>query len=107
MKSAISEMERRRKKQLSYNRKYKITPRTIQKPIPNIVPQSRVRSNQKRLKVAEQAEEYAVLRENIPREIEKFRQLMFECAERMDFEEAAIYRDKMLHLQKMQIELGL
>lgn len=107
MKSAISEMERRRKKQLSYNRKYKITPRTIQKPIPNIVPQSRVRSNQKRLKVAEQAEEYAVLPENIPREIEKFRQLMFECAERMDFEEAAIYRDKMLHLQKMQIELGL
>jgi excinuclease ABC subunit B len=107
MERAIREMERRRKKQLAYNRKHKITPRTIQKPIPNIVPQMKTKSTRKQLKVAEATAEYNVLPEDIPREIEKLRQLMFDCAERMDFEEAAVYRDKMLSLQKLQIELGL
>ncbi|HOK09788.1 MAG TPA: excinuclease ABC subunit UvrB [Candidatus Hydrogenedens sp.] len=107
MEHAIREMERRRKKQISYNRKHKITPRTIQKPIPNIVPQAKVRTSQKKLKVAEATEEYTTMPEDIPREIEKLRQLMFESAERMDFEEAAVYRDRMLNLQRLQIELGL
>jgi excinuclease UvrABC helicase subunit UvrB len=57
--------------------------------------------------VAETSVEYDVLPEDIPREIERLRQRMFECAERMDFEEAVVYRDKMLYLQKLQIELGL
>ncbi len=106
MERALKEMERRRKKQLEYNRKHKITPKSIQKPIPSIVPQYK-KTTQKKLRVAEPEEEYLVLPPDIEKEIEKLRQLMFECAERMDFEQAAVYRDKMLYLQKMQVELGL
>ncbi|MCX8066035.1 MAG: excinuclease ABC subunit UvrB [Candidatus Hydrogenedentes bacterium] len=107
MERALKEMGRRRKKQLDFNKKHKITPKGIQKPIPNIVPQSKKKTTQSRLKVAEPEEEYLVLPAEIEKEIENLRQKMFECAERMDFEEAAVYRDKMLYLQKMQVELGL
>lgn len=106
MERALKEMERRRKKQLEFNKKHKITPKSIQKPIPNIVPQTK-KTTQRKFKVAEPQEEYFVLPADIEKEIEKLRQKMFECAERMDFEEAAVYRDKMLYLQKMQVELGL
>ncbi len=94
IKEAISETERRRKKQIAYNKKHDIEPKTIVKDISDIVP----------IEVDEVLSiESKPLPENkkqIKETINKKEKEMKKAAQDLDFELAAILRDEIKELSK-------
>lgn len=106
MDRAIAEMDRRREKQLAYNRKHKITPRSIQKAIPDLLKNINERDYVTVPLAAEDPDLYVPTHDLI-KTIRKLERKMKEAADRMDFETAAEYRDRMRALQRRQIEEGL
>ncbi len=106
MKRALEEMDRRREKQLEHNEKHNITPRSVQKAIHEIervMPTSRQARYQ--AIAAEAAEEYLADHE-LDKKIVELRKKMQAAAEQMEFEEAALHRDRLLALERRQIETG-
>jgi len=99
IKRAVQETERRRKIQLSYNKKHGITPKTIQKAIKDILPQDYEE---------ERAAAIANLEtQPLPKDRESLRELvrkkekeMKEAAAQLDFELAAILRDEIRAILK-------
>ncbi len=106
MQRAIEEMNRRRKKQIAYNKKHKITPRSVQKSIANVLQHLCERDYVTVPKAAEDPDLY-VPTEDLARTLQKLRKQMKEAAHRMDFERAAQYRDRIFALERRQIEEGL
>jgi excinuclease ABC subunit B len=98
MKSAIDETNRRREKQLAYNKAHHITPRTIVKNIEDITETLRSRHD-KAVHALAEVDKQAY--EKNPKKLiaEKTRQ-MHAAVERLDFETAAILRDEIKELQK-------
>jgi len=94
MKRAIDETDRRRKKQIAYNKKHNITPATIKKKIKSIVD---------RELDPEPAEEYIKIEnfEDIPKVIKIKEREMKEKARELKFEEAALIRDEIAQLKKL------
>jgi len=91
MKKAIEETERRRKKQLAYNKKYNITPRTIQKEIKNVMTDV-CSMDYFTIPLLEEEREYSYKDKNdLIAQIEKE---MINEAKKLNFEKAAILRDK-------------
>lgn len=103
MRAALGEMERRRVKQLEYNRKHNITPVSIRKDVADILERRygdpkdqggkvdlQKISSQYDLAVAEQREDY----------LHNLEQRMFELAEKLEFEEAARVRDEISRLKE-------
>lgn len=89
MREAIEETERRRTKQLEYNRINGITPRTIVKPIKNTLVIS---------KKAEEGE-HKLTKKEINAEIERLRGLMAVASSTYDFETAIQLRDRIAELK--------
>jgi excinuclease ABC subunit B len=90
MKRAIGEMERRRKKQLAYNKKHNITPRSIVKSEEEIIKATSVadrisKTGKEEIKVEELAKLYSEMKE---------------AASLMDFERAAEIRDRIKLIKK-------
>ena len=106
MKRAISETNRRRKKQLAYNKKHGITARSITKAVPNML---NILCDRDYVTVAKAAEEPALYLsdQDFDKTIAQLRRQMKEAADKMDFENAVIYRDRLLELERKKIELGL
>jgi len=102
MKSAIKEMQRRRKKQIEYNKKYNITPKTIIKAI-NKLEEFEVQTKQETVRAwtAELNEEYISSRK-IEDIIISLQKQMKEAADVLDFETAAILRDKIAEIKQMK-----
>ncbi|MEJ2610622.1 MAG: excinuclease ABC subunit UvrB [Candidatus Thiodiazotropha sp.] len=103
MRRALDETERRRIKQIEYNKVHGITPQTILKSIADIMEGAYpgAQTNAKRYaKVAEEEAEYASL---TPKQMAKrLRQLedqMYRHAQDLEFEEAAKLRDQIKSLQ--------
>lgn len=93
MRRAIDETERRRRIQIAYNKKHNITPTTIQKNIKSIledVEKDRLDSVEK-----------VMAREDLPALIVEKEKLMHEAAEALRFEEAALLRDEVVELKKI------
>jgi len=95
MKSAMDEMSRRRKHQVAYNRRHKITPRSIQKSV----------SLDAELLKKSKDGAYTLLKENLdrftssdPALINQLKKDLREAADNLDFEMAIILRDKILAL---------
>ncbi len=107
MQRAIDETERRRKKQIEYNKIHGITPKGIRKAVADILEgaYSEGAHSQRRLaKVAEQYRRYAESDpEILARRIEEVEKRMYKHAENLEFEEAARLRDEVQQLR----ELGL
>ena len=98
MKYAIDETDRRRKKQILYNKNNKISPKTIKSKISDIIgdiEEKNLQNNDVNL------EENKPIKENI----KELKKQMEESAFNLEFEEAAKLRDKIKFLQKK--ELGL
>jgi excinuclease ABC subunit B len=96
MERAIEETQRRREIQLEYNREHDIEPQTIRKKIQHGIDYE-VAAWKRRVEtpvVAEEGEDYVTA--NRLDELEKE---MKEAAERLDFERAALLRDKIQELQ--------
>ena len=115
MQRALDEMSRRRTKQLAYNKAHKITPRSIRKNITNLLEslQGGKKSDYAIAAgageilpiAAESAAEY-MSDQDMKKTIRTLRKKMTEAAEKLDFEKAAEYRDRMLALERRQIETG-
>ncbi len=106
MQRAIGEMNRRREKQLAYNKKHKITPRSVEKAINNVLTSIHERDYVTVPKAAEEPDLY-VPAHDLKKTIGELRKAMKKAAEKMEFEKAAEYRDRIRALEKRQIEEGV
>ena len=106
MRTAIEETNRRRRIQEEYNRKHNITPETIKKKIRDIRESIYERDYWTVPLAAEEKEEYVPV-DKIDETIEKLRKEMKKAAQELEFEKAAMLRDKIKELQKMKIAHGL
>ncbi|MHA2357176.1 MAG: excinuclease ABC subunit UvrB [Candidatus Heimdallarchaeaceae archaeon] len=98
MKEAITENNRRRQIQREYNEKHGIQPTTIRKEVTSIV--------ETLMQVSPKEEEKIELTDDLTTEdiflvIEDLKEKMAEAAGILDFEKAAMYRDKIKELEKM------
>jgi excinuclease ABC subunit B len=104
MDKAISETERRRKIQNEYNVKNGITPQTIQKAVRDLISISKVAEGVGDSKVSIEKDMESMSRselEKIKREVEKN---MHKAAAELNFEEAAVLRDRMIEINKYLYE---
>ena len=109
MKKTMDETSRRREKQLAYNEANGITPKQIQKNIGNALASEKRDINSKKAyseesisihTAADPIVEY-MSREQLEKSIERTRKLMKEAADKMEYIEAAQYRDEMQKLQEL------
>ena len=97
MKEAIGETERRRAKQQDYNKEHGIVPQTIRKDVREIIEISRKdedgarRRGKRKLSERERDEE-----------IRKLEKQMQEASRMLEFEYAAVLRDRIIELRKEQ-----
>jgi len=109
MQRAIEETERRRNKQIEYNKQHGITPQTIQKAVADIMEGaygSAAGSPRKFARVAEGLVQYASMKpDELSRKIRELEQQMFKHAQDLEFEEAARLRDEIQHIQELNMGL--
>lgn len=90
MKHAIEETARRREKQLSYNRKYKITPKTIVKPVP-----------ESSIEIGDAGvETKSMTRQDLLKLAVETEATMKRFAEELEFEKAILFRQKLAKIRK-------
>ena len=100
MKKAISETERRRKKQIAFNLENGITPRSIIKQVRDLIDGVYSEKAGKEAEKLERdahrrAEVEAMSEKDIAREIKRLEKLMMEHARNLEFEKAAQVRDQL------------
>ena len=109
MQKTMDETMRRREKQMAYNKANGITPTQIKKQISNALVQEKHKESSRKPYYEESAAaaiacdpivEY-MSREQLEKSIARTRKLMEEAAKKMEFIEAAQYRDEMFRLQKI------
>ena len=105
MRRALDEMDRRREKQLAYNKKHRITPRSVEKRIADVLESIYERDYVTVPKAAEEVEMYTT-QLNVDKTMRELRKKMRDAADRMEFEKAAEYRDRLRALEKRQVEEG-
>jgi len=106
MRRAIDETNRRRAKQVEFNRQHGITPRGVVKAVSDIMEGAREAAQEAR-KGAEPMLEYGdVPPEQIVKRIKKLEQEMFRLARNLEFEEAARLRDQIERMRKVGLGLG-
>ncbi len=98
IRRAVEETERRRKLQLAYNKKHRITPKTIVRAITNILPISDSRAAEKMLKL--ELTPIPKSKEALKKLIVDKEREMKEAAKNLDFELAALLRDEIRSLIK-------
>jgi excinuclease ABC subunit B len=103
MKRAIDETNRRREKQVAFNREHGITPKSVMKKVSDIMegayPGAPVKAKQY-AKVAQEMAEYADLTPSqMMKKVKELEKEMYRHAENLEFEEAARVRDKLKHLR--------
>jgi excinuclease ABC subunit B len=105
MDQAILETNRRRKIQEAYNQVHQITPQTVKKAVRNILASIYEADYFTIPTVADVEEGYVPVKE-IPTMIQKLKKEMKEAASRLEFERAAEIRDKVHHLEELELKLG-
>lgn len=106
MRRAIEETERRRRIQLAYNREHGITPRTIEKDIPDILSEYRDRGDWRSytdLAMEPQEGFQASIGIDTDEEISRLEKAMKDAAAGLEFEKAAALRDRIKHLREQQL----
>ena len=101
---ALGETDRRRARQVEFNREHGIEPRGIQKEVPDIMEGAVVRGRGRRrkaLRVAERVSEYRALSpEQVMKKIKQLEKRMYRHAQDLEFEEAAALRDEIALLRR-------
>ncbi len=92
LKKAMEETERRRKKQIAYNKKHNITPKTIKKDITDILPVIPKKTLSLEMSAVPKQKQEKIIKEK--------EKEMKEAAKNLDFELAAALRDEIKVLKK-------
>lgn len=115
MRRAMDETERRRAKQLAYNKEHNIIPVGITKNVTDImegaISYSRNAKN-KKLKAADQMGEYDIDFDTLTvdqwaKQLAKMEQQMFSYAKNLEFEAAAAMRNKITEMKQRILEIGV
>ncbi len=110
MKKTIDETNRRREKQSAFNKKHGITPTPIKKEISNALVTDKKEKGKLTAMYSEETVTTAIAcdpiveymsREQLEKSIERTRRLMNDAAAKMEFIEAAQYRDEMFRLEEI------
>lgn len=109
MQKAIDETERRREKQIAYNRKHNTVPRPLEKSKEAILQQTQIAAVGKEKTYVQPDEISLAAEENmqyrsradVQKGIDIIRRKMEQAARKLDFIEAAILRDELFELQKL------
>ena len=104
MKRAINESNRRRRIQLEYNQRYGITPETIKKDIDNIL-ESVYEADYVRLPVIKEEEGGYTSIEDMEKAIEELKKKMKKASQNLEFEKAAVLRDRIKELEGKFMEI--
>ncbi|GIX44993.1 MAG: UvrABC system protein B [Candidatus Sumerlaea sp.] len=99
IRKTVEETERRRARQLEYNRKHGITPESVRKEIKTIL-DTVYEADYVEVPIAAEAEAEYIPAEEIPKRIEQLRKEMREAASKLEFERAAELRDQILVLEE-------
>lgn len=100
MKQTIEETKRRRTIQEKHNKKFGITPQTIIKEIQDMLPRELAVLTSEEEALNEIEKEFTLKKYKTPEKLkEKIKEAMLEAAKNLDFERAAILRDKMLSMK--------
>ncbi len=106
MQAAIDETDRRRARQVEYNTEHGIVPKSVSKPIMDIMQGARAEPGEvrgrggKARKVAEASEDYAALPPSqLAARIKALEQQMYQHARDLEFEDAARVRDQLQRLK--------
>ncbi len=104
MERAISETDRRREKQVAYNKEHGITPKGVEKKIADVMESAYGISSgsaSQYAKVAEEVMHYASMTpKQLEREIKSLEQQMYEHARNLEFEQAAVIRNKIKEIKE-------
>ena len=104
MRRAIDETDRRRRKQIAFNRAHGITPKGIRKAVTDIMEGARAGapgSPRRFAKVAESIETYAAMKpEVLAARLRSLEQKLYRHAGNLEFEEAALVRDRIRELRE-------
>ena len=102
MQYLIDETDRRRSIQLDYNKKNKITPKTVKKSVDEIMQATRVAESYKEsdIEIKKDIATDKFLNEDKKIVVEMIREEMLQAADNLEFEKAAKLRDEMNKLEK-------
>ena len=102
MKEAIDETRRRRSIQEAYNKEHGITPKTIRKAVEDILVHQKEDAEQNASVTLEVLKKSLNLFVPAQRKklVEALKKEMAECAERLEYEQAAVYRDQIAEIEK-------
>ena len=104
MERAMKESARRREIQLEYNKMNHITPVSIQKNIDNIL-ESPYEADYVTVPVVSEEEELYMTPELLDKMIEDLKSKMIDAASKLEFEEAALFRDRITALEQRGMEI--
>jgi len=90
---ALTETKRRRDKQMAFNKKHNITPKGIQKAIPDLIKDFNDLTGNTVKDIDE-----------VPETVEDLRKQMLAAAEDLDFERAATLRDRIKKLEELELK---
>ena len=101
MDRALTEMRRRRNKQLEYNKVHKITPKTIIKAIADLEEFQEKVKDEKLMVLSEEIDEKYITTKNIDNILKSLEKQMKEAADNLDFESATLFRDRIRDINSM------
>ncbi len=100
IKEALSETNRRREKQINWNKKNNISPKSIKKNVENLVDE--ITQSNKMEKIKDQQIKTG---HNLKIYLKKLKKEMYKAAEELNFEKAAEIRDEITELEKSELNI--
>lgn len=105
MKHAIGETERRRNKQIAYNKLHGITPETIRKNIADVMA-GVYEGETDEERVTAKVDKPLFVGDNLEKHLNSLRKQMMDAAENLEFEEAARIRDEVKRLETVELTIA-
>jgi len=102
MRRAIGETERRRQREIDFNREHGITPRTIVKRVRDLIDgvYSEKATQEAERRDLERSQYETLDEKDLAREVKRLEKLMMEHARQLEFEQAARVRDQLARLRE-------